>query len=252
MWESTEIENLLRDRNRKLEIIEIDKEFLDNEQAKQLDEEEKHVEETISLRDDLDTEELKELHSKEIRIHFIAKLFKENEQWRHSLLGLRDFTVIKMPRVLQSVFYLLQYERHTICEPESNKFFWKRAKQHLNEDLLHRMSDYKSLGPKEQIHQRYQTLNFIEKNIEGINPEDVDAYHMTLGKLFRWLSLAIRTRKEDIVRRKALKKRTREERENLLLLAEQLVTKREQDLLEAEERFKEEHKDDIEAAFKAE
>jgi len=39
---------------------------------------------------------------------------------------------------------------------------------------------------------------------------------MTLGKLFKWLQLAIRTRKEDIVRRKALKKRAREQREALI------------------------------------
>lgn len=31
IWERTEIENLTRDRNRKLELMELDKEFLDNE-----------------------------------------------------------------------------------------------------------------------------------------------------------------------------------------------------------------------------
>lgn len=31
VWERTEKENLTKDRNRKLEIMEIDKEFLDNE-----------------------------------------------------------------------------------------------------------------------------------------------------------------------------------------------------------------------------
>lgn len=31
IWEKTENENLTKDRDRKLEIIDIDKEFLDNE-----------------------------------------------------------------------------------------------------------------------------------------------------------------------------------------------------------------------------
>lgn len=31
IWERTEFENLTRDRNRKIEFMEIDKEFLDNE-----------------------------------------------------------------------------------------------------------------------------------------------------------------------------------------------------------------------------
>ena len=47
-------------------------------------------------------------------------------------------------------------------------------------------------------------MNFLERNIEGIQPEEVDAYNLTLGKLFKWVLLALKTRKEDIVRRKAL------------------------------------------------
>ncbi len=69
------------------------------------------------------------------------------------------------------------------------------------------------MGPKNKEYSGYKTLNFIERNVEGINPEDVDAYNLTLGKLFKWLMLAIRTRKDDIVRRKALKRKAREDRE---------------------------------------
>ena len=62
IWERTEQENLTRDRNRKLEIMEIDKDFLDNESQKLLDEEEKHVEEMINAREDAMDEELKDLY----------------------------------------------------------------------------------------------------------------------------------------------------------------------------------------------
>lgn len=156
IWEKTERENLLKDRNRKLEIIDIDREFLDNDSIKYLEEEDKHVEETIGLREDLDNDaELKELHSKETRIRFIARQFKDKEEWKKSLLGLREFTVMKIPRVLQSVFYFLMYEQGVICEHKSNKFFWKKAKEHLNEDLLHRLANYRALGPKDHKHQKY-------------------------------------------------------------------------------------------------
>jgi hypothetical protein len=43
--------------------------------------------------------------------------------------------------------------------------------------------------------------------------EDVDAYNLTLGKLFKWTLLALKTRKDDITRRKALKLKAREYRE---------------------------------------
>lgn len=76
----------------------------------------------------------------------------------------------------------------------------------------------------------------------------MEAYHLTLGRLFKWMLLAIKTRKEDIVRRKALKKKAKEERENLIQQAEALKLKKAQDLIDAEEKFKEDHRDEIEAA----
>ena len=76
----------MRDRNRKLEIMEIDKEFLDNEQTRHFEEEDRHVEEALGGRDDIDTDEIKELYSKDARIRFIAKLFKENEDWKKKLM----------------------------------------------------------------------------------------------------------------------------------------------------------------------
>jgi len=59
-------------------------------------------------------------------------------------------------------------------------------------------------------------LNFIERNVESVNPEEVDAYNLTLGRVFKWLLLAVRTRKDDITRRKAMTKKAREEREELI------------------------------------
>lgn len=109
-----------------------------------------------------------------------------------------------MPRVMQSIMYFLHFKRENICEDNTNKFFWKRAKNHIDAEFFHRIASYQPLGAKEKYIDRYSTINFIEKNIDGIHPEDVDNYNLTLGKLFRWMLLAIRTRKEDITRRKAL------------------------------------------------
>ena len=58
-----------------------------------------------------------------------------------------------------------------------------------------------------------QVQFFIERNIEGFIPEDVDHYNLTLGKLFKWLVLATKIRKEDITLRKVKKKKAREDRE---------------------------------------
>jgi hypothetical protein len=99
---------------------------------------------------------------------------------------------------------LLKYKREDICEKGTNKLFWKKAKNLINDEFINRLVFFNALGPKQDQFERYHTLNFLERNVEGIQIEDVDAYNLTLGKLFKWVLLALKTRKEDIVRRKAM------------------------------------------------
>jgi hypothetical protein len=73
----------------------------------------------------------------------------------------------------------------------------------------------------------YYTINFVEKNIEGITQEEVDSYNLAMGKLFRWLNLALKTRKEDIIRRKTKEKVAKEEIERQTGFFEQREQKRE-------------------------
>lgn len=86
---------------------------------------------------------------------------------------------------------------------------------------MDRLANYRVLGPKDEQFLPYQTLNFIQSNVESISPEDVDYYNLTLGRIFKWLLLAIKTRKEDITRRKVLKKKAAEDRETQIAAAEQ-------------------------------
>lgn len=65
-----------------------------------MDEEEKHIDEYINMRDEPMDEELKELYQKSARIHFIARLFKEREDWKRNLMTLKLFKVMKFPRVM--------------------------------------------------------------------------------------------------------------------------------------------------------
>jgi len=69
------------------------------------------VEEAVCAREDLDSEELKDLHAKDARIKYVARLFKEQEEWKNSLFRFKDFKVLKFPRVLQSIFYLLSFDK---------------------------------------------------------------------------------------------------------------------------------------------
>ena len=54
-----------------------------------------------------------------------------------------------MSRVFQTVFYLLGYKREEICEKDTNKLEWKKAKNLINEDFFKKIGEYNAYGPKE-------------------------------------------------------------------------------------------------------
>ena len=51
-----------------------------------------------------------------------------------------------MPRVLQSLFYLLRYEKEEVCERDTNKLDFKKCKLLMSDELFRRMSEYEPFG----------------------------------------------------------------------------------------------------------
>lgn len=108
------------------------------------------------------------------------------------------------------------------------------------------MLTYKVYGEKTEDFTPYQTINYCEKIIKAFTQEEVDAYHTDMGKVFRWLKMAVDTRKQDVIRRKAIHKFNREvktQREEQKAARE---VAREQFLTDKENEFNEANKDDIE------
>lgn len=199
------------DIERRLAQLEHEKEFIESgENLKLQEEEDKYVDDELNKRENKDDaqpfadDDQKELFIKGLRIQFLARLFRDKEDWKKGLLSLAKATVLKHPRVLQSVFYLLQFKREEVCQPGSNKFFWKQAKKHFNELFIEKLVAYQQSGVKLDPQAAYTTLNFIEKNIEGATVEEVEAQcGLEVARLFRWLTLCVKTRRDDILYRKA-------------------------------------------------
>jgi len=55
------------------------------------------------------------------------------EQWKKPFLDLRQLSLVKNSRVLQTLFYLLGYNRDQICERGTNALDFKLAKELINE-----------------------------------------------------------------------------------------------------------------------
>lgn len=85
-------------------------------------------------------------------------------------------------------------------------------KNNSAESIFFKMNEYWPIGPKDGEFKEYQKLKFIRENLEGINEEDVDEYSITVGKIYRWLLMALELRIEDVTSRKKAKEKEREYR----------------------------------------
>jgi hypothetical protein len=78
------------------------------------------------------------------------------------------------------------------------------------------LGDFWPIGPKEDAFKEYEKMKFIQSNIEGISEEELDDYSVALGKLFRWLKLALDVRIEDVKLRRKQKENLREKRQKAI------------------------------------
>ena len=91
------------------------------------------------------------------------------EQWLEKCYEFKKFHIMKFHRIFQSLFYFVKYvNREDICEFDTNKLEWKKAKEFLapkSEDdiqnLFAVMGDYTPFGQKEYEFTEYQKLKFI-------------------------------------------------------------------------------------------
>jgi hypothetical protein len=112
------------------------------------------------------------------------------------------FKVVKYERVFQNLFYMMGFSREEICFRDTNKLEWKRAVMLLNADsLFTKIMNLNPFGSKEEKFLVYQRMRFLEKNLEGIDADQVDEYSVALGKLLRWMQYYLELRKEDVITR---------------------------------------------------
>ncbi|CAI2385810.1 unnamed protein product [Moneuplotes crassus] len=140
------------------------------------------------------------------------RLDKHNVRWRSEILALKESKTICFPRIFQTIFYLLGYTREQICEVNTNKLDWKKAKELIDDNFFMKLFKYQPVGPKDGEYKPYQKINFLEKQVEDIEQEQVEAYSHTFVRLLEWVKLAMSVRREDVVKRILNTQRLKEER----------------------------------------
>jgi hypothetical protein len=155
-------------------------------------------------------------------------------RWRKELLDLKEAKTICFPNILQGIFYLLGYTKEQICEEKTNKLWWKKAKQLINEGFFIKLFKYQPVGPKDGEFKEYQKINYIENLLselaqqrENVLDEKVEAYSQTFIRLHQWLKLAIEVRRENVIKRILNQQRLKEERAKAIDIEEERKKDRE-------------------------
>lgn len=242
-WERAENASLINDRDRKIAALNKEPSIEQEANLATLEQIERNVEELVAGEaKEYDDEEQRDIEVGQHRLTTTAKVIATGA-WVENMQEIKAMNVIKMPRIIQSLMFLMKIPREEICEPDSNKLFWKAAKSQMADKLQNLMVDFKVWGAKEEEFRSFQTINYCERLIAEINQEDVDNYSGSFGKIFKWLSTAIALRKQDIIRRKALTRKSRENREAKIKASEERAVNRETYLNDAQEKFKEDNRD---------
>ena len=135
-------------------------------------------------------DEQKDFYHRSMKLKYQATLFKNNEFLQKAIKNMHETTVIKFRRVWQSLFYILKINRESVCEPGTNKLRWKLSKKTVSpaSNLWDLMHDYEAVGAKDDEYREYQSITFIDRNIENYYQEDIDTYSSAvLGRIFRWV-----------------------------------------------------------------
>ena len=162
------------------------------------------------------------------------------EQWQEKIRELKNVYVMKYPKIWQSLMYLMKYQdREDICERGTNKLLWKQCKIFINDDLFAKMGDFWPPGPKEDSYKSHEKLAFIQSCLNEYDINQVDDYSIALGKIYRWVNMAIDLRKEDVKQRRETKAMLDLERKEAIQRESERMEKRKVAFEEAKLAFEE-------------
>lgn len=86
--------------------------------------------------------ETKLLCKTQIQMQFNVDLLTKEDLYKERFESLINRKIVKMENFIKSVFYLLEYKSEDVCEDNTQKLFWKKAKNHWNDKLLEKMQNY--------------------------------------------------------------------------------------------------------------
>lgn len=101
------------------------------------------------------------------------------------------------------------------------------------------MGTFNPLGKRDGQFKDYQKISFLKKNIADLEEEKVEEFSLVMGKILKWIRLAIEIRCEDVVNRRDTVEFIKQDREQAIKADAERSLKFERELQEKKAAFDE-------------
>lgn len=127
-------------------------------------------------------EKLGQYKTDEIKLECVKEHLME-EGIRKQITDLKNFRLIKFPKILQNLFILLGMTTDQFNEPTTHLLNWKVIRNTLiNDELIDKLLGYDHKGAKENPVPSYSLINRIKERITKISQEEVNYYNLGIGR----------------------------------------------------------------------
>lgn len=236
--ERSEEEALRNDIEEYVAIKEIDNKRFNDKSAEWAEEEKSCAEEIAKSLGPTPNEEVKQRDT----LKALFEIYRNRVVNDFNLLmKFKKFRVVKYSRVFQLAFYLAGIEKDTVVEPGTNMILWKKARGLLNEDFENFVKSLTPIGGKSRKPEVYARTIRLEKDLQRIPFEEVQNFSLSLGFLYKFLELYVKTRIADVIIRRKQYLAKVEEREVAQNAARELNERKMKYVEDMKEAFEKEY-----------
>ena len=156
LWEMQEQKSLQADRDAKLDYLKQDRQAEADANAMFMEEIDKKAEKLVLDRQEWNAEDdLREIAQRQVKLQEIGGAFLNRAEWSDQLKQLKKTNVLKTPRIIQSLMYMLGFTREQIYAPKTNQLFWKKARNLIDHDVPEKMSRFEIITQKNGNYKAY-------------------------------------------------------------------------------------------------
>ena len=245
--ENHEKELLEKDRNLRMEYLNIEKPIQNEWDEDKFESEKDNAVKEYQVSEEFTNKNIQDEEEKEVDFDMIRAKTIMNVIYNTEMINLlgtfEKFEFVQYEKLIQNLFYFARINGEEINEDYTHKLSWKKSRK-IWRSMIDKIRAYDPIGPRpEQIDKIFKgdvILANLEEFMEKEKQEELSEYSYSLTKLVNYVIDILKVRKEDIIRRYRYKKNLEKQRNDIIEKNKQMDEVRKQALEDAIETFEKE------------